>query len=177
MIENSDLHILGLGLPLGSPDKFVDFFSGFFAIRNSIDDQARTKGDVPGCENSRRRRHKRSGIDLQGALPRRFEAIGGLEKGKIGGLPDGQDYCVTWNDCFRAGSEGRAKPPLGVEYGRALDHFEASYLAILTDELFRAERGMNPDALYQALFNFFFRSGHFLARFEAHEVHFTSAHA
>src|SRR6266567_5313780 len=36
---------------------------------------------------------------------------------------------------------------------------------------------MNADPLDQALFNLFLRSGHFLARFETHEMHFTSAHA
>src|SRR6202521_5715684 len=173
MIEERDLYIFGLRLPLGSPNKLVDFFRGLFAIRNGVNDQARTKGDIPSCENSRRRGHKRRGIDLQGALPRRFEAIGGLEKGKIGSLPDGQDYCVARNDCFRAGSESGAEPPLGVEDGGAADHFEASYLSVLADELLRAKRGMDPNSLNQALINLFFGSGHFLARFEAHEVHFT----
>ena len=177
VIEERDLYIFGLGLPLRSPNEFVDFFRSFFAIRNGVDDQTRTKGDIPSCENSRRRGHKRRGIDLQGSLSRCFEAIGRLEKRKIGSLPNGQNDCVAWEDCFRAGSKGGAEPPLSVEYGSAPDYFEASYLAILTDELLRAKRGMNPDPLDQALFNLFFRSGHFLARFETHEVHFTSAHA
>src|SRR6266487_4740022 len=121
--------------------------------------------------------HEGCGIDLQGSLPRGFEAISGPDERQIGSLPNGENYGIARDNCLRSGSEGGAEPPLRVEYRRALDHFEARYLAILANELLRAERGMNPDPLDQALFNFFFRSGHFLARLEAHEVHFTSAHA
>src|SRR6202521_6477621 len=177
VIEERDLYIFGLGLPLGAPNKLVDFFRGFFAIRNSIDDQARTKGNIPSCENSRRRGHKRRGIDLQGSLPGGFKAIGGLEERQIRSLPNGENYGIARNNCFRASGERGAETPLSVEYRRALDHFEAAYLTILADELFRAKRGMDLDPLDQALLNLFFRSRHFLARFEAHEVHFTSAHA
>ena len=38
VIEERDLYILGLGLPLGSPNKLVDFFRGLFTIRNGVDD-------------------------------------------------------------------------------------------------------------------------------------------
>src|ERR1700674_5550497 len=177
VIEERDLYIFGLGLPLGSPNKLVDFFGGFFAIRDGIDDQARTKGDIPSCENSRRGGHKRRGIDSQGALPRGFEAIGRFEESQIRSLPNGENYRVARNNCFRALGERGTETPLSVEYRCALDHFEAAYLAIVADELLRAKRGMDLDPLNQALFNLFFRSGHFLTRFEAHEVHFTSAHA
>src|SRR6202521_3409550 len=116
VIEERDLYIFGLGLPLGSPNKLVDFFRGFFAIRNSIDDQARTKGNIPSCENSRRRGHKRRGIDLQGSLPGGFKAIGGLEERQIRSLPNGENYGVARNNCFRARGECGAETPLSVEY-------------------------------------------------------------
>ena len=88
-------------------------------------------------------------------MPRGFEAIGRLQKRQIGSLPNGENYGVARNDCFRAGSKGRAEPPLCIEYGTAPDYFEASHLAILPYELLRAERRMDLDPLDQAFFNLF----------------------
>ena len=47
----------------------------------------------------------------------------------------------------------------------------------LPKKLLRAERRMNLQSFLQAFFDFFFKGGHFRARFQAHEMDFARSHA
>src|SRR6266545_2523272 len=89
MIKNCDLHIPLAGFPFSSSQIVIDVFCRLLAIGNRTDNQTRTKGNIPGGEDSGRTAHQRVFIDLDSALASNLNLISLSQEGKIGCLTDG----------------------------------------------------------------------------------------
>src|SRR6266498_1142262 len=89
MIKNCDLHIPWARFPFSSSQIVIDVFCRLLAIGNRTDNQTRTKGNIPGGEDSGRTAHQRVFIDLDSALASNLNLISLSQEGKIGCLTDG----------------------------------------------------------------------------------------
>ena len=115
------------------------------AVRDRIDQIARTLGDVASGPDPRMRRLQGFGIDSQPALARLLH-LDVAQKAQIGALADGKDHGVGRKHFFCARNERRGEPTVGVEDGLHRDRLEPRDPR-LADESVRAAPVDDRDAL------------------------------
>src|SRR5581483_9319984 len=163
MIEHGDLHGSFFRSPLRPAKELVDLQSRLFTVGHRINHQTRPESNIASGENAVRSGHQSVGIDLQCALACGFDPILRLQAGKIGSLLDGENRHVTWNHGLGSRKELWIKTLAFIEYGNALDDFEANKLPILADELLWTQRRTQRHALEQTIVDFFFKRRHLCA--------------
>ena len=177
MVEHRDLDEARPRLVSRPAQIAVDLLGGSLAIGHGADDEPRTEGDIPGGKDAGRGGHEGVRIDPHRALPGGFDAIGGAQEGKVGGLPDRQDHGVARNHALGARFEGGIEAMAGIEDRQAADGLDTRDLAVAAYKSLGTQRGMDLEALALAFFNLFLERRHLLARFQADQIDFASAQA
>src|ERR1035437_7971596 len=147
----------------------------FVAVGNSLNKDARSKGDVAAGKDAGGRCHQIL-VDLEDSARRHLHALFAAEEREVGLLADGQDHAVAGDDLFFV-TEYRIEAAVFIKNSETAADFESGDDAVLADNLFRSPTVIHHDALVLGFVNFALPCRHLCARFQADHVDFFGARA